>query len=622
MNNEQQVFEPFNLAYGKAIMTSRRLSQGNTALTKNQTKIDPNKIKMIDQMFIFGPPPNKSQIEGPQVLTMFPSTGYQQTDDDIKKLIKLCFPNKFDKVSEDISPSTIILNQFTFFLDNENSSSDVIYDISPNRTYGIVVQFRAPPDFTPYFASNSTRQYPFALLILTHTYYLSSHYEFALYLALYLAGKASCTDIKNRSPFPVSGFCHPTLTLDKKSPAIAVYPGIAAPLHLIDILVKYSTTSIEPQENPLIDLPYCNDIPNAVPLNLSYMRCLSYPTMDSLFSSFPLNDISKMYNAVLLEKKICFVSPDPHMCSSCVIAMMTLMKPFRTACKFVPILNIDTSLVFEEPIVCGISGVGDIQPLFSLFDVVALVNTFSFDSLIKTSSISTAQYQLKDSSSSLSSSTLSTSNASLEQISLTSHSSLRFVNGENHLYMSDDYPLFPKYEELNRKLGFLIDNRISDATVPPPTVHSFFGRSGQNPEFKKFLQSIEPYNIPPYYLSQHPQKFIFPSVLVDSIREVFASLISFDLNEKIIASLNEGELDKEVFLSKFRNEEKPFIAMFVETMAFDDFLKRTQKQLQRKAAKSNKIPFPTINTTPRKRADAPKIRSSPTVALTPFTNEE
>lgn len=618
---------------GKALLTMRRMSLENTSPSP---PIFSSKQKMFDQLFIFGSSPEKNNNGNPIILTMFPSTEYPQNNDDFECIKKHCFPNGFKEISDDFPPSQTIINEFIFFLDSltptqakqntkSNSNDAIPNEFNNDRIFGIVVQFRAPPDFTPFFATTLNRHFPFALCILSHKFYLSSHIQFATYVSLVLTGRAAAIQNRIRAPLPVKGFCHPNLTLDKKTPAVAVFPGFSSPIHLLDIVSKYLSRPSEPQPTPFNDAPYADKIPMSIPLNMTMMQCISYPSTDNLFSCLKIEQIVSIYEAVLLEKKVAFVSNDPHNSSLCVLACMSIARPFKTFSEFIPVLTtFDVSSV-TSPIVCGIHcrGSSECRDFLSQFDVVAVVNNSNETASSLTSPNASSSLSLNSESHS---DTFSETNSFL---SLVSHS---IDLAENRVIFASELPKLPHYDEIVRKIGLVIQNRIEQVKVPPPTIKPFFGKAAPNPSFLSFLEnSVEPFAFVPFYVMQHPQKFVFTSFLVDSIREIFAGSIAIELNEKIVSCYEKvGNVKTDKLAELFVEDERPFITDFAKTKTFDDFLNRTMRQMQRKNltdSPSHSIAASHFKETTVKPAPFPAYSKkisikSPTAPFSPFSKDD
>lgn len=567
---------------GKALLTMRRMSLENTSPSSQASSpIFTSKQKMFDQLFIFGSSPEKNSNGNPIILTMFPSTEYPENDDDFEYIKKLCFPNGFKEIPDTLPSSQTIIDEFVFFLDSltptqtkqnpKSSTNDSISnEFNNDRIYGIVVQFRAPPDFTPYFASTLNRHYPFALCLLSHKYYLSSHIQFLTYVSLVLTGRAAAVQNRIRAPLPVKGFCHPTLTLDKKTPAIAVFPGFTAPIHLLDIISTYLSRPTEPQPTAFIDTPYSDKIPMAIPLNMTMMQCISYPSTDILFSCLKTDQIVLIYEAILLEKRVAFVSNDAHNSSLCVLACMALTRPFRTFSMFMPVITSPDTSLLTSPLVCGVHQSSAEPSFIDAFDVVAVVCNAAAASECTTSpACAAAGPGASDAQRGRASSLVSQSLAA----------------SENRLVVACEMPALPHGGEISRKIDLVIQNRIEQVTVPPPSVRQIFGRTAPNPSFASFLDSgTEPFGFAPMYVMHHPQRFVFTCVLVDSVREIFAGGIAIELNAKM-RQAGEAAGDDEV-ASLFEADERPFVAAFARTQTYADFRSRTARQMKREGQQS------------------------------------
>ncbi|OHT00833.1 hypothetical protein TRFO_07834 [Tritrichomonas foetus] len=518
-------------------------TRGNSIKHSNDTQEESQK-KIFDQFFIFGAPPNGNDPEKPILLSMFPSTEYTQNGEDIEELIKYCFPKSYTTISETISSHDTILSEFAFFVNKP----------SKPRTYGICVQIKSSPDFAPFFTSNFSRRYPFAICLLSSVPFLVSHFQVALYLALLLTGKVQPENSMriDRSSFKVKGFCYPSLTLDKKSPTIAVLQGFSAPLMLVDQLFKYWQYPVVPQAKPIIEPKYCDLLPSYIPVNLSSMQCLSFPTMDVLFSALPPLMIVQLYTAILLGKNILLVSTDPHKFSLCVISLVTLTRPFKLHMNVFPVINIQTHIDESIPYLAGSPTLNQ-----STAEVVC-----DLDTVIMTS--------------------------------------------------KNPIPDLPNQAEIIKKIEMVMKNQEKCITMPPQTSKYLFS-SVANPEYYEFVHKIEPTAFPPLYTSFYPQKYVFKSVLVDNIREIFASHIAIQLNSAIRASFDEGKeaINIDLFKKTVNSIANPFYNLFIFSKVFENFVSRTKMEMD------NKKSMQRLKQSPQSSSIKPVIES-PTIALSPF----
>ncbi|OHS93344.1 hypothetical protein TRFO_40382 [Tritrichomonas foetus] len=337
---------------------------------------------------------------------------------------------------------------------------------------------------------------------------------------------------------------------------------------MTDVLAKYVSRPTNPQNTPFFDMQYAELVPMAIPLNLSMNQCISHPCFDVLFSHFSINDIVQIYSSILLEKKIAFVSQDPHKSSLCVIACASLMRPFKVTSTIIP--------VFIDSNTNNFTGSND--NLLNKSFIIGTTNSNIGADLI--ADVSTGVLSMK----------------------------------------IPQQLVIPRSSEIIRKINLVIQNRINDITVPPAEVRSFLGRPGSNPKYDEFFKNVEPFVFPPYYTYYFPQKYIFPTALIDSIREIFASHIAFELNDKIKVCIvknkntNIDELNKQMFLKQFNLEESLFIIQFIETGVFTDFYERSQQQM-------NKKPIPLFRASSYTTYTKYNMVSNATDALSPFAND-
>ena len=504
-------------------------------------------LHMFEQFLIIGVPP-KSETPKPQILAMYPSTQYPQSDKDLDNLISFCFPGKLSKASD----ASILAEEFVFYMHNEKKE----------RSYGVCVHVRPPVDSPPFFADRTNRDWPFCLCLLTRQPFFCAHFQFLSYLAMALCGKVQCSLKRmERTPVSVKGFCHRTLSLDKTSPALAVWPKTRAPPLLIDSLVHYHAFPVTPQLSPFVDNSLCATMPIVAPLHLSITQNVSFPTLDVLFSFVDLETIVQLYTAMLLERRILFISESPMKASLSVMALTSLMNPFHSSALIMPVVPgsgyFATLLDSPIPYIAGCS-----QATLNA-DITVDIDT----------GVVTTMNQI---------------------------------------------PELPRAQELLKKLKHLLDDNSSHIAVPPMEQRSFFGRIDRNPEFDKFIKSTNPFNIPQQFLLGHPQKYIFTTELVDSIRTVFAVHIPVVLIEKMKSyyvrdATNKEQviavLNKPLFLSQFSGVEAQFYRQFSGTQVFYDFTNRGAKEFE--ALSRPQIARPT---------SLEYIRS-PTKILSPFQIE-
>lgn len=521
----------------------RRMSLDMGSPIQNVSK----SLHMFEQFFIVGVPPQSTSTK-PEILAMYPSTQYPQSDQDFENLISLCFPAKL----ESSQASTTLIEEFVFYLHNEKKE----------RTYGICVHMHALPNATPFFADRTNRNWPFCLCLLTRQPFFCSHFQFLSYLSLALSGKVQCSlKAKDREPVPVKGFCHKSLTLDRTSPAIAVWPKTHAPQLLIDSLTHYHSFPVTQQETPFIDNLLCSTMPIIVPLHLSLTQNLSFPTLDVLFSCVDLDMIVQLYTSMLLERRVLFVSSSPTKSSMAVIALASLLNPFHSSALILPVISASgafaTLLDSPVPYIAGSS-----QPAANA-DI-----TVNLDTAVVT--------------------------------------------------IANQIPELPRRHELVKKLKLLIDNRSNDIAVPPMEKRSFFGRIDRNPEFDAFINSTNPFNLPRVFLMERPQTFIFTTDLVDAIRTVFAVHIPLVLVEKMKSYYVRDATEKDkviavlnvpLFLSQFSGTEANFYNQFSGTQVFYDFTNRGAKEFEGRDIAQ--LPRPT----------SLELIRSPTKALSPFKVE-
>jgi hypothetical protein len=259
---------------------------------------------MFNQFLLFGADPNPPSTLS-RLLAMFSSNDAGLRDAEPDQVKEFCFPDGFGELPVQ---SDAILTQFVFSLNHKNG-----------RIFGICVQLANPLNFS----TSWSRRFPFSLCL-----FVSSRFQFAAHLSRLLCGQispqSSHLQLKKwlvRPTLPARGFCHPSLTLDRSFPAIAVARGLSAPKLLFDeLLFFYSLPTRLNEGQPLPPTFLTPDTPLCLPLRFPDAKCLAYPTMHVLFSSLDIPTIIHLCTAILLEDRVLLVSKSLFRASFCVAA--------------------------------------------------------------------------------------------------------------------------------------------------------------------------------------------------------------------------------------------------------------------------------------------------------------
>ena len=483
-------------------------------------KVVPNDI--FDKFFLIGVPPDNTSDPKPTVLSMYPSSRFPQKEDEIDKLVSFCFPNGLPEVRRKPTKAPILDSMFTFL-----SSEDDF------RSYGVCVHAYIPTDSTPFFVSETNRRFPFCFCLLSKHPFLSSHLEFLATMVLVFCNKLKTgLKEKERQITSLKGTCLPPLVINETFPSIAVWPTMEVPAIFFTMLSHYASFPASHQDIPHVDDMLCDETPIFVPLHLTKHQCLSYTTLDFLFSVLNVEQIVQLYTALLLERSILFVSEDPHNYSSAVIALACLIAPFQSSATVIPVVpNVpEFQALFESPVP---------------FIAGTPARTAKADIVVDLD--------------------------------------------EGTMTLAGKLEILPDASNIMKQVKAVLSLHQNDIAVPSAYKKLLFGRKERNPEFDAFVNSSSNFGLPHSYLLEHPQKFLFSALCADSIRDIFSLHLSNFLSEKIkpcfVTDTTDSAnpisvLNQELFLSQFAGPEYEFYSQFAGTNIFNEVTNRHAQEVE------------------------------------------
>ena len=289
-----------------------------------------NDNKLFDHFFIFGgtyqhqsPIHEKRNSVSLSLLCAYPSTENKKTPDEIKLISTFCFPDGFCQLNRSSHNSINIIEKFAFFIKESNKKS-----------YVSAVRFSVPKESSAFFANNMNHNYPFCMCMISKNPCISFHIKFMIKLIYVLCGKLSPN--QNPQSIPkitnVRGLCYPSLIFDKKYMSIAVCREMKVPQVFFTELLNYQQKKFSLLQN------------------LQPNQFLLYPTIHTLLSFSTLENFVQAYTAVLLERKVLFVSKCVSKYSSAVIAMNSLAGPFNNISFVFPIVPKEFAFLLDSPI--------------------------------------------------------------------------------------------------------------------------------------------------------------------------------------------------------------------------------------------------------------------------------
>jgi hypothetical protein len=473
--------------------------------------------RYFEQIYLFGASPTGDHRD-PYLLGMYPSTNHFLPESETEQIRDLCFPEGLLPISTQTS-SDPILKQFVFYLQQKSA-----------RLYGICVHVSSVPSFS----SNLSRNYPVCLCMVCKSPYLSSQIQIVSYLGLVLAGQVSRGSshlaVAERQPVRVSGMCHRSLSFDRKFPGIAVLDGLHCPALFFAEIVYLQNLSVSGME--ALDLT--GNIRLDPPGDLGEVECLTWPTLQVLFSALPPEAIALLYSAILQEHRILMVSSDVQKVSMCVIAAAALIAPFKMAAIVLPV----------------VPGTERFRALVDL-PVPYLIGS-------------------------------TTRGATADVV-------VDLDSGE--VLCAVEVLMVPAHHRLVERIEQLILQSRKEIEIPTPTIRSFLSQR-PNPGYRAFFKTTDGRIFPSLLKLVPGQRYVFTSQLLDSVLSLFYShvlcMVEAHLLPCVVTDSSDTDspvrvLNVEVMLQQFAEQDRPFWTNFFRTQSFEVFSNRMLKDLQKPA---------------------------------------
>lgn len=541
-------------------------------------------VKMFNQFYIFGAPPDPSYPLEPTLLTAFPSTSKSliQKESFLDQLKLFSFPSGLHKITKS---NQILLQEFVFYLTTGICQ----------KTYGICVHFAAPSTNSPYFATRHNREYPFCICFLTEIPFLVSHFQFASFLALYLCGAQKpliTAKERKRIPLTVQGFCPKPLILDRNFPSFAVLKGFSVPKTLFDLIFYFyqlpspilpvqtcrlpsiqnenSDTNSEKFSKTVKNLPkeccpiiLSYDVSLFIPYQFSYTQCLTYPTFHAFFSHLSPSTIVHIYTAIILERCVLFVSNDLQLASFSVIASTSLISPFITQATVMPILPNDEH--FQDILQSPVPYVAGSTKTNENADVICYLD-------------------------------------------------------DNIVSIPKSLPKLPNHDELVHRLETLLESASKSILSPPKYNKSFFGNQTINPDYEKFVKDANIFTFPSTFAQYNTLKYILSPLVIEEILSIFADFFPLALSENLKSCFVTDTTDPEtpitvvdhVLLNSIVPEdEREFYKIFTSTQIFVDFSEKITDSFSKEKVQK-KLRFDDIENSPRQnfKLNCPQFSNS------------
>lgn len=493
---------------------------------KISAEMDPEETKlrtvrrMFEQFFIIGAPPEYEGIPKPSILVSYPTqTQHSRQVEEVDLITSFCFPIGFPKVPP-AHKNKAIINEYMFCL-VEGSS----------KVYGIAVVFNASE--RSFFASEKSCDYPFALCMLTSTPFLTSHFEFLTYMALLLSFHIKPFPHTSSKDVMTSFFkAHmpPGLVKDEENPSLAVLSGIKGTKEIVEELDFYYSlpTSLDAanlqtgQTYPIIKLSSKMNL--AIPIHFPEEENLAHASFNVLFSVLTIDQILKIYTAVLCEEHVVFVSEKMNRMTMCIMGIISLLKGFDPIATIIlPVLPYQERFLdfFDSP--CP-------------YIVGTTIPNNRYDILIN-----------------------------LDKKTITEKVKC---------------PQLPYYNDLKAKIESIFKREVDTIKVPPKRIANQNGEMIPNPEYMRFYVECDPYLSPYHFTTLIDTTYLMPTPICDEILNVFANHLPKILEDPIKLCLVTDATDrtnpitvfnKDIFFSQIPKKDNEFFQRFMQTQIWDVF---------------------------------------------------
>ena len=493
---------------------------------KISNELDPEETKlrtvrrMFEQFFIIGAPPEFEDPPKPAILVSYPTqTQHSRQVEEVDLITSFCFPLGFPKVPP-AHKNKALINEYLFCL-VEGSS----------KVYGIAVVFNASE--RSFFVSEKSCDYPFALCMLTSTPFLTSHFQFLAYMALLLSFHIVPSQHTSSKDVMTSFFkAHmpPGLVKDEENPSLAVLSGIKGTRQIVDELDFYYSlpTSLDAanlqnrSKYPIIKLSSKIDL--AIPIHFPEEENLAHASFHILFSVLTIDQILKIYTAVLCEEHVVFVSEKMNRMTMCIMGIVSLLKAFDPIATIIlPVLPHQERFLdfFDSP--CP-------------YIVGTTIPNNRYDMLVN-----------------------------LDKKTITEKTKC---------------PQLPGYNELKEKIQTIFKKEMDVIKVPPKRIQNPKGEMIPNPEYVKFFEESDPYIAPYHFSLLVDSTYLIPSSICDEILNVFKNHLPRMLEEPIKLCLVTDATDrtnpitvfnKDIFFSQIPKKDDEFFQRFMQTQIWDVF---------------------------------------------------
>lgn len=481
---------------------------------------------LFEHFMILGIPPDAdlSKKVEPKIIFLYPSAPLVFSEDDLNQTVDFCFPNGIEPHGLKYKRKNIFISEFVFRLDSKS-------------IYGVCVHFIVNPSRVPFFASDETIIYPYCFCILTRDPILSVHFQYLTYMALLYCRVLNPEGERKIETQEIEDGL--TLSYLEQEKGTARWPGTRFPDVLLTELEFFY--GMKRSEDRDIKYLLSEDIRLVIPPFNSEIVSIALPTLDVLFSCLSVTNITRLFEALLLEHHTIFKSKDLHLLTLSVLAARALLSPFKIGASLLPIVpNTPRHLPLLEapfPYIYGVISTSS-MPSINLPQNICIVD--------------------------LDKGTLDDPMLDVEL-----PGQVQFIRTiENFLKQDKQY------------------------IVAPPSYIKTKDKKLPNKDFLEFLDRVHFYMRPPRYLKNIKPKYVFIPPLVENILNTFSHHIANKLESRISPCFVTDSTDcehpvtifnKDLFLASVPQDEEAFYQEFTGTQIFTQFCEgKTDKMDEKK----------------------------------------
>lgn len=326
-----------------------------------------SEVRIADQFFLFGIPPNIKKQGQTSILVAFPS--FQQPSIPITNVLKLSYPNpetsssssKFKfSLSDTPANESGVIDEFVFQF---KARSTIMYGacvhIQPSRANKTMSN--------PFYSSENTKKCKFCFCIISRIPIFNVHFTFLHYLI----------SISNLTSKPKK---QKTTTINKQSDSLfdglevnglfGQFPQLQIPEEFRSAITDHFTKTVY---SPPVKLPP-NYIIHFPPPTAPIQKLILYSSLDNLFSILPVPDIIELLTALILDAQVIVIGTSMHEVSMTVYGLFSLLTPFNycgTVMSILPndedylnLLNSPTPYIYGMPNIAKLRNISFLESTY------------------------------------------------------------------------------------------------------------------------------------------------------------------------------------------------------------------------------------------------------------------